>query len=79
MRKLSHRILNWSNNMISFPDIPTISSHCTDYLSSIQPAKVKLRSAEEDMQIVAEDISQATAEVLARYGDDRDNKRYIKR
>lgn len=74
MSKLSNKILNWSNKLINFPDIPSTSTHYTDYLSSIKPAKVKLRSPEEDMQIVAKDIAKATAKTLAHYGDDYNEK-----
>ena len=65
MKKLSSRIFNWSNNLISLPDMPSTSTQYVDYLSSIKPAKVKLRSPEEDMQIVAQDIANMTAKVLA--------------
>lgn len=66
MKKLRARILNWSSNTVSFPDMPSMSAKYTDYLDLVRPAKLKTRSAEEDMMIVAEDISRAAAKVLAQ-------------
>lgn len=66
MEKLRARILNWSNNAVSFPDMPSISARYTDYLNLVSPAKLKTRSAEEDMMIIAEDISRAAAKVIAQ-------------
>lgn len=73
MRTLKKLFLKQSQ-MFSLPHVPATGVNTNYYLGSIKPAKVRLRSPEEDMVIVGQDIARATAKVIVKYSEDYDAK-----